>query len=84
MLRSCLQHLLDKSRDAMKCLRQFYEESKLTFLFFPILIQVRPALIGEPKAERDYFALDAPLCWQPPSTRAPFQPASSYRPATSI
>jgi len=81
---SCLQHLLGKSRDAMICLRLFYEESKLTFLIFTIVIQERPALIQEPKAERDFFALDAPLCWQPPSTRASFQPASSYRPATSF
>jgi hypothetical protein len=49
-----------KSRDAVKSLSLFSEESKSAFLLSPILIKERPALIRKPYAERGYSAPEAP------------------------
>jgi len=60
VLKSCVHRLLDKSRDAVKSLSLFSEESKSAFLLSPILIKERPALIRKPYAERGYSAPEAP------------------------
>jgi len=59
-LRSFVQQVLKKSRDAVKSLSLFSEESKSAFLLSPILIKERPALIRKPYAERGYSAPEAP------------------------
>ena len=60
VLKSFLEHLLDKSRDAMKSLLHFSEENSLIFSFSPILIQERAALTRKTKVERGYSAPEAP------------------------
>ena len=64
VLKSCVHRLLDKSRDAVKSLSLFSEESKSAFLLSPILIKERPALIRKPYAERGYSAPEAPPAYQ--------------------
>jgi len=57
VLRSYVNRLFDKSRDAVKSFYQFSEESKFAFLLSPILIKERPARIRKPIG---YFAPEAP------------------------
>jgi len=66
VLRSYLQNLLKKSRDALQNIHHFTDESKSAFLHSPILIKERPELIRKPKAKRGYSAPEAP-----PALKAP-------------
>ena len=52
VLKSYVSHLFSKTRDAVKNVHQFTEESKSAFLHSPILIKERPALVRKPKGER--------------------------------
>ena len=83
VLKSCVHRLLGKSRDAVKSLSLFSEESKSAFLLSPILIKERPALIRKPYAERGYSAPEAP-----PAPAAPVDlgvlPASLVLPPSDL
>ena len=82
-LRSCVQHVLKKSRSAMKNLHHFSEESKSAFLLSPILIKERPALIRKPKAERGNSAPEAPPAPAAPVDLSAF-PASIVPPPSNL
>ena len=83
VLKSCLQHLLDKSRDAVKTFNLCSEESKSAFLLSPILVKERPSLIRKPQAKRGYFAPEAPPALAAPVDSGVF-PASVVPPPSDL
>ena len=82
-LKSTVQRLLDKSRDAMKNLHHFSEESKSAFLLSRILMKERPALIRKSKAERGNSAPEAPPALAAPVDLGVF-PASLVLPPSDL
>jgi len=81
--RSCLQHLLDKSRDAMNSLQQLLKKL-VCFPSFSDTHSGKASAHPKTKAERDYSTPEAPPALAAPSTWASFNPASSYRPSASF
>jgi hypothetical protein len=59
-LKSHVQRLLEKSRNAVKNCQQYTEKSKSAFLLSPILIKERPVLIRKSQAVRGSSAPKAP------------------------
>ena len=76
VLKSCLEHLSDKSRDAMRSHHQLTEESKESksaFLLSSILIKKGQRSPENVKQSAAILPRKLPLRWQPLSTWASFQ-----------